>query len=1020
MSELVCPVESKKAIPVIFNSHPGLESRALDSRLVFRILHSRPLPSMPDKPQTLYLIDGHALLYRSYHAIRPGSMMAADRKTPTNAVFGLAMEIRKLRNRFKPDYMAAIFDPHGTVNRVAQYDEFAAKLGPAFSGYKSHRDAVPDDLRPQIDIAFDLCAGYGIPSFQIEGFEADDVIATLAILAHKRGINIVIVTGDKDLMQIVQPPGAETGGIKIYDPLKDIEFDDDTVFMTKGVKPSQIVDWLGFQGDAVDNIPGVAGVGGQTAVKLLSEHGSMDAALEFYQKKFADRSKEILEFTAAHEIESFKENKEDRKAIKPPKGVKVVEAYLFAQADRARACRELARLDLAVPLIFDLGAMRLNPPEVEKLAPLLKRLDFKTFLRDLDPEKLAQFETTAAGTQAATELSGAAPKALETVCTRVDDGDKFAVFAAEFSRQPRFAISIETTSVSPRASEIVGLAICWKDGEANYLPIRGPMGCATLDEKAVLVELKPRLEDASVKKIGHDIKHETQVLRNHGIMLNGVAFDTLIAGWSLEPAAQRLTIEELTLQHLGLQSAKPSEPVSRKKKPAEESMLDGGEELGQEACTTADCAWRLAECLTPKIRDAGLEPLLRDIEIPLIGVLADMEWTGIRVDAEFLRLMSGRLEKQLAEQETKIYDVAGEKFNISSPKQLGGILEKLGLNATATTATGQISTSEEVLLELAKDHPLPQMILDFRGALKLKSTYVDALPLMIVHSTGRVHARFHQTVAETGRLSSSDPNLQNIPIRTELGRSIRAAFKPGHDDWKILSADYSQIELRILAHYSQDKNLMEAFEKGIDIHTAVAANLNGVSEADVSREHRTQAKAVNFGILYGQSAFGLAKVLGIGRRQAQVIIDAYFERHPGVRQCINEIIAVARDQGFVTTVSGRRRFIPQLNASDRNTKMLGERLAVNTVFQGSAADLIKKAMIDIHGALNDGKQRSKMLLQIHDELLFEAPPEEADALKVLVKTRMENALKLNVPLVVEVGVGDDWLTANEKGTMNEE
>ena len=958
---------------------------------------------MADKPQTLYLIDGHALLYRSYHAIRPGSMMAADRKTPTNAVFGFGMEIRKLRNRFKPDFMAAVFDPHGAVNREARYDEFAAKLGPAFSGYKSHRDAMPDDLRPQIDIAFELCAGYGIPSFQIEGFEADDVIGTLAMLAHERGVHTVIVTGDKDLMQLIQP------SITIYDPLKDIVFDEDTVFAVKGVKPTQIVDWLGFQGDAVDNIPGVAGVGGQTAIKLLQEHGTMEAALEFYRAKFADRAKEILEFAAAHEAESFKEKKEDRVAIKPPKGVKVVEAYLFAQAERARACRELARLDLKVPLTFDLAAMRLNPPEVQRLAPLLKRLDFKTFLRDLNQEHLAQFESAAA--EEAAKLPPTGPAAPEMKYTCVDDGDKLDPFIAELSKQPRFSISVETTSVSPRASEIVGLAFCWKDGEAHYLPIRGPMGCATLDEKAVLAALRTRLEDASVKKIGHDIKHEIQVFRNHGIELNGVEFDTLIAGWLLEPAASKLTIDELTLEHLGLRDAGAIASAAKKKKSVEDDML-GGEELGRQACLSADFAWRLAECLAPKIRDAGIEPLLREIEIPLISVLADMEWIGIRVDSEFLRAMSGKLEIQLAEQEAKIYELAGEKFNISSPKQLGAILfEKLGLVSKETTATGQASTSEEVLLELAKEHELPQKIVDFRGTLKLKNTYVDALPQMILHSTGRIHTTFHQTGAETGRLSSNDPNLQNIPIRSELGRSIRAAFKPGFDGWKILSADYSQIELRILAHYCQDKNLMEAFAKGIDIHTAVAAALNNVSETEVTREQRSQAKAVNFGILYGQSAFGLAKVLGIGRRQAQAIIDAYFARHPGVRKCIDDIIDGAREKGFVTTVLGRRRFIPQLKASDRGAKMLGERLAVNTVFQGSAADLIKKAMIEIHAALSKNGNKAKLLLQIHDELLFETPPDEVVSLEHLVKSMMEGALKMNVPLLVEVGVGDSWLTA---------
>jgi DNA polymerase-1 len=536
------------------------------------------------------------------------------------------------------------------------------------------------------------------------------------------------------------------------------------------------------------------------------------------------------------------------------------------------------------------------------------------------------------------------------------------------------------------------------------------MGAATLTAGDTFAQLKPILEDKHVVKFGHAIKPTLNLLRNHGVLAQGVAFDTQIAGWLLDPAAVRLDLDEVALNHLNLRDPhfSSSTPAPRKKKGEGEALPN--EDTARRTALNADYTWRLAHALTPRIREAGLEPLLNHIEMPLIGVLADMEWTGIRVDGDFLRNMSGKLEKQLAEQEESIYALAGEKFNIGSPKQLGTILfEKLALDSKGTTATGQASTSEEVLLALGKVHELPRKILDYRQASKLKSTYVDALPQMILPATGRIHATFNQTGAETGRLSSNDPNLQNIPIRGELGRTIRQAFKPGTAGWKILSADYSQIELRILAHYCQDATLLAAFEKGVDIHTAVAATLNKIPQEAVTREQRSQAKAVNFGILYGQTAFGLAATLGIGRREAQTIIEAYFAQHPGVRKCIDDIVARAKEQGYVTTVLGRRRFIPQLRASDRGARMMGERLAVNTIFQGSAADLIKKAMIEIHAWLHG--RRAKLLLQIHDELLFETPADDADELRGMVKSLMEGALKLKVPLIVETGLGDDWLSA---------
>lgn len=986
---------------------------------------------MASKAQTLYLIDGHAQLYRAYHAIRPGTMHAADRQTPTNAVYGFANMLRSLRSRFKPDHLAAIFDPHGPVKREALYDKYREKLGPAFEGYKSQRDVMPDDLRPQIDLAFELCKAYGIPSFQIEGYEADDVLGTLAMLAAKSGLHAVIVTGDKDLLQLVN----DTTGISVYDPMKDIQYDEDTVLALKGVKPLQIVDWLGFRGDSTDNIPGVPGVGDQTAIKLLQEHGSMETALEFFQTKFADRKDELLKFVEMHEAESLKV-KEARESIKPPKGVKVVEAYLFAHAERARACRELAKLTLDLPLTLDLEALSVKPPEAVKLMPLLKKLDFRTLMRDIGGE--AAGEAALAEAEASGEFSlssdspaepapGAsrgsilfpreAPAAPAPVVPKtyilVDDDEKLAAFLRDIRKQKRIAVDTETTGTQARRAKLVGLAISWAPHTGYYLPVRGPMGEVVLDEKKLVAAVKPILEDVCIEKVGHHLKYDLQILRGLGIELAGICFDTMLAGWLLDPSSLRLNLDELSYYYLGVRKVETAALIGKGKKQITMDLVPI-QHVSDYACSDVDCTWQLAELLSEKIKKADLEPLLRDIEIPLIDVLAGMEWTGVYIDAALLKKMSASLEEQLGAHEHDIYELAGERFNINSPTQLGNILfNKLGMVSKVKTSTGKESTSEEVLTLLGKEHELPRRILDFRGLVKLKNTYVDLLPQTIYEKTDRVHATFQQTGTETGRIGCSDPNLQNIPIRSELGRSIRAAFKPQQKGWKILAADYSQIELRILAHYSQDPEMLRAFEKGIDIHTAVAARLNNVKEEDVTREQRSRAKAVNFGIIYGQTAFGLSNTLGIGRREAQKIIDTYFATHSKVKQCIEQIIVQAREQGFVTTVLGRRRFIPQLKASDRGAQGLGERLAVNTIFQGSAADLIKKAMIDIDRTLKKDRWDAKIILQIHDELLFECPPEEAKALETLAKEKMEGALKLNVPLVVDAGIGDDWLSAKD-------
>ncbi len=957
---------------------------------------------MATAARTLYLIDGHAQLYRAYHAV-PNRMFAADRKTPTNAVFGFAGMLRSLRSRFKPDLLAAVFDPHGPVKREELYEAYAAKLGKAFSGYKSQRDAMPDDLRPQIDLAQELCESYGVPALQMEGYEADDVLGTLAVKAAKEGLRAIIVTGDKDLLQLV------CDSIAVYDPMKDITYDAETVLNLKGIKPEQVIDWLGFMGDNADNIPGVAGVGGQTATKLLQEHGSMEQALKAVHDKFKHLDTEILKFVAEHEVDSEKE-KEDRIGVKPPKGVKVVEAYLYAQHERARASRDLARLNTELPIELDLEKFRCKPPEADRLAPLLKRLEFQTFLRDLDPASLKNFEVKAAAAEAA--APAAAPPA-ETHYSIIDDEKKLATFAKEFSKQKRLAISVLASGSHPREAWLLGAAFAWSPHHAAYLPFAGPLNDSRLDLKDALKVLGPVLKDPDVAKIGHNIKLVAHVFENSGAPMHGIAFDTHLGEWLLDPGATRFSLEELAYKYLGVRKTGSDALLGKGKNQLTLDLVPVAD-AGTFACQNADYIWQISALVLPKLEEAGILPLVREIEMPLIEVLADMESAGIRVDGDLLRKMSKTLEQSLAAQETDIYEIAGERFNISSPSQLGAVLfDKLGLESSTKTATGKNSTSEEVLEELASKHELPRKVLDYRAMFKLKNTYVDKLPEQICKKTGRIHATFVQTGAETGRLASHDPNLQNIPVRSELGRSIRAAFKPGVDGWKILAADYSQIELRILAHYCQDPALLDAFSRGIDIHTAVAAGLFGCAEKDVSRDQRAKAKAVNFGIIYGQTAFGLSGVLHISRREAQDIINAYFQKHSGVRQCIDQIVAQAREQTFVTTIMGRRRYIPQLKASDRGSQALGERLAVNTVFQGSAADLIKKAMIDIHRTLKSDGWKATLLLQIHDELLFECPPSEVKELTVMVKKLMEGALKMNVPLVVDVGAGDDWLSAKD-------
>ena len=939
---------------------------------------------MASAAQTLYLVDGHAQLYRAYHTHLREDRRATD-GTPTGALYGFFNQLRSLRSRYKPELLGCVFDPKGPT--------FREKV---FAGYKAQRVPMPEDLRAQIPLAFELCKGYGIPALQIEEYEADDVLAALAHQAGEKGFEVVIVSGDKDLLQLVQEH------IRVYDPFKEIHYDAAKVEEVKGLKPEQIVDWLGLMGDATDNIPGVSGVGDQTAQKLLKEHGSLEKVLAHYQEKLKDRKESILEFVQAHGAEAGKE-KGERKDVKPPKGVKVVEAYLFAQVEQARASRELARLRLDAPVEFMPEEFRCREPDRAALAPLLSKLDFRQLLREIGGAEQGLFT---AGEQKAQAATAAREYRV------VDTPEKLKDLAKRLAQQSRFALDTETTSLRAQEADLVGLSFSWKAGEGWYVPVRGPLGENVLDPAAALKSLRGPLEDARIAKVGQNLKFDLNILRRQGLRVQGVAFDTLLAGWLLDPGALRHDLDSLAYTHLQLRKTATESLIGKGK--AASMDLAPVADVARYACEDADLTWQLAAALAPKLEAADLLPLMRDVEVPLVEVLAEMEWTGVYVDAGLLKEMSKELAAQLAAQEEEVYRVAGERFTINSPKQLAHILfQKMGLQSKAKTSTGQDATGEEVLQELARDHELPRLVLEYRQFSKLKGTYVDALPDLVNRKTGRIHASLNQTGTETGRLSSSDPNLQNIPVRTELGRSIRGAFKPQEKGWKMLSADYSQIELRVLAHYSADPALEEAFAKNTDIHTAVAARLNGVSPKDVTRDQRARAKTVNFGVVYGQTAFGLGQSLGIGRREAQEIIDRFCATFPKVRECRERIIAEAREKGYVTTILGRRRFVPQLQ--ERSQSNLGERIAFNTVFQGSAADLIKKAMLGIHRELRGkgSSWKARLILQIHDELLFEAPPGEVRDLTNVVKEKMEKALPLRVPLVVDVGVGDDWLNAKD-------
>ena len=820
-----------------------------------------------------------------------------------------------------------------------------------YPAYKANRSAMPDPLREQIPILHDTIRALGLPLLMIEGVEADDVIGTLAQAAHRAGMQALISTGDKDMAQLVNQ------GIEIVDTMKDVRYDREKIVEKFGVPPERIVEYLALIGDTSDNIPGVSGVGPKTAAKWLNEYGSLDQLVAH----------------AADIPGKAGENLRNGLAVLP-------------------LSRELATIRCDVPLDVTPAGLTRTEPNVAALRDLFRRLEFKTWLAELGG--------------ASAPLPAAASAHYQTIWTEAE----LDAWIARLKKAELYAVDTETTDLDVMNAEIVGLSFTDRAGEGAYLPVahRYPDAPAQLDRDTVLRKLKPLLEDKHPRKVGQNLKYDLNVLANYGIALAGIAHDTMLESYVLDSTASRHDMDSLALKYLGHKTIHYEDVTGKGKAQINFSEVPI-DQAARYAAEDADITLRLHEHLGPRL-DAipSLAKLYREIELPLVPVLAHMEREGVKIDASMLRAQSSELARKMLTLEQEAHQLAGQTFNMASPMQIQEILfGKLKLPVLKKTPKGQPSTAEEVLAELALDYPLPRVILDHRSIAKLKSTYADKLPEMVNARTGRVHTSYHQAVAATGRLSSSDPNLQNIPVRTEEGRRIRQAFVP-ESGFKIVSADYSQIELRIMAHLSQDAGLLKAFASGEDIHRATAAEVFGFTPEQVTDDQRRSAKAINFGLIYGMSAFGLAQQLKIERAAAQQYIDLYFARYPGVKAFMDRTRAQAHEDGYVETVFGRRLYLPEINVSNQNRRQYAERTAINAPMQGTAADLIKLAMIAVDRWLRAERPPVRMIMQVHDELVFEVREDFVEQAKKEIQKHMTGVASLAVPLVVDIGVGDNW------------
>lgn len=911
----------------------------------------------------LVLVDGSSYLFRAFHALPP---LTNSKGLPTGAAYGVINMLKKLIDETQPDYLGVVFDAPGKTFRDDLYEP-----------YKANRAAMPDDLRVQIEPLHKMVKALGYPLIMETGVEADDVIGTLAEQAAKAGHEVLISTGDKDMAQLVNDQ------VTLVNTMTNKLMDHDAVIEKFGVRPDQIIDWLALVGDSVDNIPGVPKCGPKTATKWLAAYETMQGVM--------DHADEI--------------------------GGKIGE-YLRGALEQLPLSYQLATIVCDLPLDPIETLCDATDPEWDVLADLYQEMEFKTWLRDAlqksQADELPEFGLVAQSSGnavSADELSEPAPlpvaKGEYQIIFEQAELDKWLtkIEAAEL-----VAFDTETTSLDYMRAEIVGVSFAVEAGKAAYVPLTHDYEGAPkqLNREAVLAQLKPWLENPEKQKVGQHLKYDMHVLQNHGIHLRGFAHDTMLQSYVLNAGGGRHDMDTLALKYLGRSTVKFEQIAGKGKAQKTFNQIDL-EVAGPYAAEDADVTLQLHQQLWPQLQpETGMCSVYQNLEVALAPVLQQIEYTGVKIDSDLLLEQSAEIVDKLAIVERKAFEAAGTEFNLSSPKQLQEILfEKQGLPVVRKTPKGQPSTAEDVLQELAHEYELPKLIIEHRGLSKLKSTYTDKLPLQVNPNTGRIHTSYNQTVAATGRLSSTDPNLQNIPIRTPEGRRVRQAFVP-EAGYTMLAVDYSQIELRIMAHLSGDQSLLDAFANGLDIHAATAAEVFGLPLDAVPTEQRRAAKAINFGLIYGMSAFGLAKQLDVGRSEAQQYIDLYFERYPGVKRYMDETREAAHDTGYVETLYGRRLYLPEINSRNGARRQYAERTAINAPMQGTAADIIKRAMIDVAAWLPGSGFDCRMIMQVHDELVFEVRAEQVDEATAAIKTIMESAADLKVPLVAEAGIGANW------------
>ena len=889
------------------------------------------------------LVDGSSYLFRAYHAL---PQLVSSKGQATGAIKGVISMIRKLIAEYPDSHIAVVFDAKGKSFRNEIYKD-----------YKANRPPMPDDLRSQIEPIHNIIQLMGLPILVVDHVEADDVIGTLATQATAKKMDVLVSTGDKDMAQLVTPH------VTLINTMTDTLMDGPGVEEKFGVRADQIIDYLALVGDTSDNIPGVPKCGPKTAVKWLQAFESLNGVManaESVKGKVGEYLRDSLEFLPM--------------------------SY------------ELATIKKDLELDYSVDELEPSEPDSEGLLAIFTELEFRPWVNEINSDALAD-----------TNESPLTPT-LVTEYETVFDETQLDIWLEKLARADAFAFDTETTSIDYMEAKLVGLSFCCEVGKAAYVPMAHNYEGAPvqLAMEQVLSKIRPLLENPEKTIIGQNLKYDISVMARHGVSIKAKVIDTMLESYVLNSVASRHNMDDLALNYLGLSTVHFEDIAGKGAKQLTFNQIEL-DKAGHYAAEDADITFRLHQVLWPRLQAEGrLASVYQDIEIPLVPILSDVERGGVLLDEEQLKLQSRELEKRLHELEQEAYGLAGEEFNLGSPKQLQQIFfEKLGLPVIKKTPKGQPSTAEPVLQELALDYPLPRVIMEYRGLSKLKSTYTDQLPKQIAQSTGRIHTSYHQAVTATGRLSSSDPNLQNIPIRTQEGRRVRRAFI-APDGYKIMAADYSQIELRIMAHLSQDKGLIHAFNNGLDIHKSTAAEVFGGSVSEVSDDHRRSAKAINFGLIYGMSAFGLSRQLNISRGAAQDYIDLYFDRYPGVKDYMDRTRALAAEQGYVETIFGRRLYLPEIRASNFQRRQAAERTAINAPMQGTAADIIKKAMIAVHGWLASSNLDTRMTMQVHDELVLEVPEGNVQEVASGVEKLMSGAVELCIPLVVEAGVGDNW------------